>query len=290
MDFCVQILIESGIESLEAELDAFRSQQERLSVAPTTEYGAPDANILRGVVSSLMEEWWSNNSRQDDTRPGSSIEGIQVDETSQPRMPTTAPDNRTSHKRRRQESPNNRELSGQSAYLPSDNLINAVLDAYFSAVHPFIPIIHEMLFRSRLRDPAERPKLIVVLHAMMVCALRYVANERLAKEWIAQLPDALHKSREYVLLSNMNEITVESIQALIIIAFVHIGDGSAKKAWPTIGTLSRAVVLLGLNREPDETEPGEACLKPLQCLPPARVWTEAEERRRVFWNVFLLDR
>jgi hypothetical protein len=290
MGSCVQILNASAIELLEAELDAVRSQQERLSVAPTAEYGGHDVNIIRGVVSSFMEEWWSNNSRQDEARPRSSIEGTQVDEASQPRTPTTAPDNRTSRKRRRQELPDQREPSGQPTYLPSDNLVNAVLDAYFSAVHPFIPIIHEMLFRSRLRDPTERPKLIVVLHAMMVCALRYVANEKLAKEWITQHPDALHRSREYVLLSNMNDITVENIQALIIIAFVHIGDGNAKKAWPTIGTLSRAVVLLGLNREPDETEPGEACLKPLQCLPPARVWTEAEERRRVFWNVFLLDR
>ncbi|KAJ6003098.1 hypothetical protein N7451_005645 [Penicillium sp. IBT 35674x] len=278
------------VELLEAELDTVRSQQERLSVAPTTEYRGHDVNTIRDVVSSLMEEWRSNNSRQDETRPRSPIEGILVNEASQPRTSTTAPDNRTSRKRRRQELPDQREPSGQSAYLPSDNLVNAVLDAYFSAVHPFIPIIHEMLFRSRLRDPAERPKLIVVLHAMMVSALRYVANERLAKEWITQHPDALHRSREYVLLSNMNDMTVENIQALIIIAFVHIGDGNAKKAWPTIGTLSRAVVLLGLNREPDETEPGEACLKPLQCLPPARVWTEAEERRRVFWNVFLLDR
>lgn len=256
----------------------------------STEYAGHDVNTIRGVVSSLMEEWWSNNSRQNDARLRSPMEIAQVDEASQSRTPTTAPDQTTSHKRRRQESPEDREPSGQSAYLPSDNLVNAVLDAYFSAVHPFIPIIHEMLFRSRLRDPAERPKLVVVLHAMMVCALRYIANERLAKEWITQHPDALQRSRECVLLSIMDNITVENIQALIIIAFVHVGDGNANKAWPAIGTLSRAVVLLGLNREPDETKPGEACLKPLQCLPPARVWTEAEERRRVFWNVFLLDR
>lgn len=147
-----------------------------------------------------------------------------------------------------------------------------------------------MLFRSRLRDPTERPKLVIVLHAMMVCALRYVANERLAREWLELHPDALQRSREFVLMAGMDDLSVENAQALIIVAFVHIGDGNANKAWPIIGALARTVVYLGLNNELEEDQLQEPCLKPLSCLPQARVWTEAEERRRVFWNVFLLDR
>ncbi|CAL5866970.1 uncharacterized protein PFLUO_LOCUS1182 [Penicillium psychrofluorescens] len=193
-------------------------------------------------------------------------------------------------RKRRCPEPDRRECSTSAAQLPPDKLVNVILDAYFSVVHPFIPIIHEMLFRSRLRDPTERPKLIVVVHAMMVCALRYVANERLSREWLEQYPDALKRSREFVVLSGMDGLSVENLQALIIVAFVHIGDGDASKAWPIIGTLSRAVVYLGLHCEPEEDQPGEPYLKPLRCLTSARVWTEAEERRRVFWNVFLLDR
>ncbi|KAJ5125795.1 hypothetical protein N7448_005109 [Penicillium atrosanguineum] len=147
-----------------------------------------------------------------------------------------------------------------------------------------------MLFRSRLRDPNERPKLVVVLHAMMVCALRYVANERLATDWLETYPDASQRSRELVILSGMDGLSVENLQALVIVTFVHIGDGEANKAWPLIGTLARGVVYLGLHTEPEETQRGEVSLKPLSSLSPARVWTEAEERRRVFWNVFLLDR
>ncbi|KAJ5377850.1 uncharacterized protein N7496_005259 [Penicillium cataractarum] len=200
----------------------------------------------------------------------------------------TAADCQPSHKRRCPE-PEGRECSASSAQLPPDDLINAIIDAYFSVVHPFLPIIHELLFRSRLRDPTERPKLIIVLHAMMVCALRYVAHERLAGEWLGLHPDALQRSRDFVLLAGMDDLSVENVQALIMVAFVHVGDGNANKAWPIIGTLTRAVVYLGLHKEPEEDYPGELCLKPLGCLPQARVWTEVEERRRVFWNVFLLD-
>lgn len=147
-----------------------------------------------------------------------------------------------------------------------------------------------MLFRARLRDPTERPKLLVVLHAMMVCAMRYVANERLAAEWIESYSDTLEGSREFVILSTMDALSVENVQALILLAFVHINDGNLTKAWPMIGTLTRAVVYLGLHTEADEEDQSNSGVNPLRLLPPARVWTEVEERRRVFWNVFLLDR
>lgn len=233
-----------------------------------------------------MEEWRDSYPLPGPLRPQTIDHTIEVGDTPQPRDSTVVAG---SHKRRCPE-PGTPESSASSAHLPTDDLINAILDAYFSVVHPFIPILHEMLFRSRLRDPTERPKLIIVLHAMMVCALRYVANERLAGEWLEIHPDALQRSRDFVLLSGMDDLSVENAQALIMVAFVHVGDGNANKAWPIIGALARAVVYLGLHTEPEDDHQGEIYLKPLRCLPQARVWTEAEERRRVFWNVFLLDR
>lgn len=184
----------------------------------------------------------------------------------------------------------NSETDSPSVPLPPDNVIDGILDAYFYVVHPFIPILHEPLFRSRLRDQTERPKLLVVLHAILVCAVRYVANERPASQWLQSQPDALQKSRDFVVLAGMENLTVESIQALIIVAFVHICDGSSSKAWSIIGSLTRVVVYMGLHVEPEDQRQGGHCVLPFRGLSPAQIWTEAEERRRVFWNVFLLDR
>lgn len=266
-----------------------RIQQQTPSRIPSPANTNHDANAIRGLVSSLMDDWWESHSIPNQSSRQAVNQEIEDDDHSQSRESTMAASYQASRKRRCPE-PDRRECSTSAAQLPPDKLVNVILDAYFSVVHPFIPIIHEMLFRSRLRDPTERPKLIVVVHAMMVCALRYVANERLSREWLEQYPDALKRSREFVVLSGMDGLSVENLQALIIVAFVHIGDGDASKAWPIIGTLSRAVVYLGLHCEPEEDQPGEPYLKPLRCLTSARVWTEAEERRRVFWNVFLLDR
>lgn len=60
-------------------------------------------------------------------------------------------------------------------------------------------------------------------------------------------------------------------------------------AWPIIGSLTRTVEYLQLTIEMDE-KPQQAFLLPLSLLEDSRSWAEAEERRRVFWNVFLLDR
>jgi hypothetical protein len=238
-----------------------------------------------------MEEWWETHDPPRQPQQPLTRSIAEAGENPQALNSTLAPpDHQSSNKRRCPDTGSRESSSPPSAQLPPDNLVNAVLDAYFSAVHPFIPMIHEMLFRSRLRDSAERPKLIVLIHAMMVCALRYVANERLAEDWLDLHPDALKRSRKLVVLSAMEGMSVETVQALLLVAFVHISDGDAKKAWPMVGTISRAVVYLGLHTEPEEDQSGECCLTSFRSLPSAQVWTEAEERRRVFWNVFLLDR
>lgn len=56
-----------------------------------------------------------------------------------------------------------------------------------------------------------------------------------------------------------------------------------------MGSLTRTVEYLQLSVEPvnHDTQP---LLKPMISLPPAQGWVEEEERRRVFWNIFNLDR
>ena len=55
--------------------------------------------------------------------------------------------------------------------------------------------------------------------------------------------------------------------------------------------MTRTVEQLQLSVE-DEDQPrvAEQLIKRMAFLPPAKTWIEREERRRVFWNVFLMDR
>lgn len=69
-----------------------------------------------------------------------------------------------------------------------------------------------------------------------------------------------------------------------------MGSGLVSKTWPIIGSLTRVVDYLQLTMEPDEESRKKPLLKSLAILNTANDWTESEERRRLFWSVFLLDR
>lgn len=53
--------------------------------------------------------------------------------------------------------------------------------------------------------------------------------------------------------------------------------------------MTRTVDFLQLSVEKEDKAYPESFLRPLN-LPPPVDWLEEEERRRVFWNIFILDR
>lgn len=68
-----------------------------------------------------------------------------------------------------------------------------------------------------------------------------------------------------------------------------MGSANTPRAWAIVGSLVKSVEYLQLTVEPDEI-PRHSFMRPLVLLPPAQSPGEEEERRRVFWNIFLLDR
>ncbi|KAH6842474.1 fungal-specific transcription factor domain-containing protein [Chaetomium sp. MPI-CAGE-AT-0009] len=169
-----------------------------------------------------------------------------------------------------------------SPSLPLPSALDMILETYFVCIHPWIPMIHQTRFRTRLADARERPKLEVVLHAMVLAASRFVSDRDAA----VPSPDQL---RSRVVLAAMDCMSVESLQAMIIVSFNDIGSGLASRAWPLVGSMTRTVEYLQLTIERNKTN-RQPLSQPFSSLTPAKEWTEEEERRRVFWNVFALDR
>ncbi|KIH91808.1 hypothetical protein SPBR_01307 [Sporothrix brasiliensis 5110] len=216
--------------------------------------------------------------------------------------------------------------------LPPPATLQAVVNAYFVAVQPWIPVLHETQFRRRMHDPAQRPQLTCLLHAMVVAAARYVQEGVESAEDVEGAEGAENgiidtdallrlaaRSRSHVLLTAMDALTVENLQALIILAFHDIGSGRTARAWSIVASLTRTVDYLGLNTEAEDDEnsshvtrtngtkrggghkqqqqqqgqqqkQNHTLLHPMSLLSPPSNWIEEEERRRVFWCVLLLDR
>lgn len=70
----------------------------------------------------------------------------------------------------------------------------------------------------------------------------------------------------------------------------QIGDGETDKAWSIIGSLTKTVQYLDLSVEETDVDERGSLLSDLPKLAAPKLWIEEEERRRVFWSIFLLDR
>ncbi|KAL1906420.1 hypothetical protein Sste5344_007748 [Sporothrix stenoceras] len=162
-------------------------------------------------------------------------------------------------------------------------------------------MLHEHQFRQKLAspDPKQRQRLVNILYAITSLCIRFSDDVRLGAS--PESRTHLAKTcRDTVILQSMQSFSVENLQALIICAFDTISSGQSPSAWSIIGSMTRTVEQLQLSVE-DEDQPqarpqprGKATvnvlIRRIAFLPPARDWVELEERRRVFWNVFLMDR
>ncbi|KAL2795045.1 hypothetical protein BJX66DRAFT_324909 [Aspergillus keveii] len=164
-----------------------------------------------------------------------------------------------------------------------------LLNTYFSHVQPWISILREPSFRIKVQREEERQRLAVIIQAMAYAALRFLKpdGKHLPAEVIRFEGSRL---RRIAMLTAMDGLSFENLQALIIIVFTDIGEGNLDKAWPIIGSLSRTVEYMELSIEEEDRQRQPSILPSYSFPSPVHDWVEEEERRRVFWNVFLLDR
>lgn len=154
---------------------------------------------------------------------------------------------------------------------------------YFEKTHAFMPVIHRPRYMATMNfAPTSRPpaclQYIVWAHAAAVSE-KYSNLHALFYE----------RARKYAELDQMKGLGESILSLAHCQTWLLIGCYEYKmmffpRAWLSAGSGSRLAVMLGLHRLDGEG------LEVKQCLPPARDWTETEERRRVFWMTFCVDR
>ncbi|RAH71314.1 putative C6 transcription factor [Aspergillus aculeatinus CBS 121060] len=183
------------------------------------------------------------------------------------------------------------QLSAQGL-LPHAVMMELV-DFHFANVHPWIPILHVRRFREQLYSPDGWNRAVPILHAILATSVRFTSHP--AAGGFQSKGEMAAASRQRVIFNSMESFSVENLQALVIIAFDIIGSGRGPSAWSVVGSMTRTVEQLQLSvedRDDDEgrTAKGEYLIKRMVFLKPAQHWWQTEERRRVFWTVFLMDR
>lgn len=188
--------------------------------------------------------------------------------------------------------PGTQVFNEHSALLPPYDLLYALVDLYFKHVNIWLPLLDrkttlDTLFGASSLDDADR----VLLHAIVATTLRFSQDPRLTPESRQHYHDT---SKQRVQLFGLENSNVRALQALVILALDVTGTTNGPPAWNLLALISRSMVQLGLAVESSSTlaspmYPSIATLR-ASVLPEPKSWVEDEERRRLFWAVYLLDR
>jgi hypothetical protein len=168
-------------------------------------------------------------------------------------------------------------------------LWDEIIDAYFRFVNPWISILHEPSIRKGLLIARKNANLPLIFQAMVVSALRFVAkdNKNMSNNFHIEHTS---KARREILVSSTDEMSLESVQALLILTYTELADDNTHKASSLLGMVARYVEHLQLAVE-NLTRGRHAGVFGRSRGPvDAMDWIEEEERKRVFWNFTMLDR
>ncbi|KAJ4155734.1 hypothetical protein LMH87_000965 [Akanthomyces muscarius] len=181
---------------------------------------------------------------------------------------------------------------GAEQDLPPYDLVYSLVDLYFKNVNTWCPILHrkttlDVLFGPSTLQEADR----ILLHAIVATTMRYSTDVRLTDERRRNY----HKiSKDKVLLYGMENSSVKSLQALVILALDLCGSSNGPPGWNIMALITRSVVQLGLAVESTSSmvSPSFISIYTLRAmvLPEPNDFIEEESRRRLFWMIYLLDR
>jgi hypothetical protein len=176
--------------------------------------------------------------------------------------------------------------------FPPYDLLYGLVDLFFKHIYPWCPILHRQatlnsLFGDTSLNEADR----VLLHAMVATTLRFSTDPRLTPE---KREHYHQNSKEKVLLYGIQNSSVKSLQALVILALDVVGCSNGPPGWNLLALITRSIVNLGLSVENSSPKvaPQYASIYTLRAivLPEPTDWIMEESRRRLFWMIYVLDR
>jgi hypothetical protein len=185
-----------------------------------------------------------------------------------------------------------RSLGQADADFPPYDLLYGLVDLFFKHIYPWCPILHRQttlnsLFGDTTLDEDDK----VILHAVVATTVKFSTDPRLTAEKRARYHAS---SKSKVLLYGIDNSSVKSLQALVILALDVVGCSNGPPGWNLLALITRSVVQLGLAMETysPAVAPQYASIYTLRAivLPEPKDWIEEESRRRLFWMIYVLDR
>ncbi|RFU29006.1 hypothetical protein B7463_g7349, partial [Scytalidium lignicola] len=167
--------------------------------------------------------------------------------------------------------------------LPSRQLADGLLDAYFNRVHRLYPFVHEPSFRAEYErlwvtphPPAKqlRPEIFGILNIIFANGCEFYAaipRDRvlsMAAEYVA-------RAKSLVIPRALQAGSLEHVQALLIMCHYLQGTLELNECWNLVGLMIRTAIAIGLHLNPPKHDISTI---------------EREIRKRVWWGCMVIDR
>jgi hypothetical protein len=155
--------------------------------------------------------------------------------------------------------------------------IRDVVERYFENVHHWLPIISKKRMQITLSNP--RFDLTADLALLLLC-MKLITQSSHGSPEAAQTPLYLMAKRHLALVESGALLTLQLVQASLLIAMYEIGHAIFPAAYLTTGQCVRLGHLLGIHDR--RAYP--------QGVKRLGAWAEIEETKRTWWGCMLLDR
>jgi hypothetical protein len=146
---------------------------------------------------------------------------------------------------------------------------------YFETIHPYMPIVSKLWFYRQLINPLSRQRADVALLLLCMRLVSMLVPDEMVP---SRAPIYLAATQFYSELETMGDLSLQILQARVLISLYELGHAIYPAAYMTVGACARYGISLGLNR------------RGIYQVNSSHDWIEIEERKRVWWAVLILDR
>ncbi|KAI8059636.1 fungal-specific transcription factor domain-containing protein [Gongronella butleri] len=161
--------------------------------------------------------------------------------------------------------------------LPPQDLADHLLSLYFAHFYTFLPIVHKDTFMNDYQGRGTHPPSRLLLNAMFAVAARVSPDPRvLANPDDPKTAGDHYFERARILLEfEYDDFKTSTVQALLLMSSHQNGALKSIRGWIYSGMAFRMVQNLGLHCNCDSWD---------------LTHEQKEERKRVFWSCFVVDR
>lgn len=173
------------------------------------------------------------------------------------------------------------QLPRPDAIIPMDilsilNQGNSILETsrlYFDTIHQWIPIISKKRLELGISLEDGRPEVALLFLAMKLNSYPPPAGDKF---------DPIYSAAKnfMVTLEASGAVSLIYLQAMTLMAVYEYSHSIYPAAWMTVGSCARLAELLGISPGKDS----------MNIMSPITTWTELEEKRRLWWAIYVLDR